>query len=102
MLNQALTNLILNAIQASPENEEIEISLKENEASITIHIKDKGVSKDLNDKIFEPFYTTKANGTGLGLSISKNIINAHNGSIKFESKDTETIFIVSFIKTQEI
>ena len=56
-------------------------------SGICIDIKDNGcgVSKELLDNIFQPFFTTKESGTGLGLAISRQIIEAHHGSISIES-----------------
>ena len=46
----------------------------------------KGIPKNLLEKIFDPFYTTKQEGTGLGLSITYSIIHRHGGEIKFQSE----------------
>ena len=63
-----------------------------------------GIRQNIKDKIFQPFFTTKptGQGTGLGLSLSYDIIKAHGGEIKVETKDgegSEFIIELSFTKT---
>ena len=64
--------------------------LEDREATITITISDNGngIPKNIVDKIFQPFFTTKPTGqrTGLGLSLSYDIVKAHGGNIKVETK----------------
>jgi len=88
MLYQAFLNIIINAMQAMPDGGEIRIETGLNGTFITIHIEDEGegVHKDVMDKIWDPFFTTKEKGTGLGLGIVKNIIEAHGGSIRIDNK----------------
>jgi ligand-binding sensor domain-containing protein/signal transduction histidine kinase len=71
----------------------VSVSTKKNDNHVVIKVKDNGngIPKDLVDKIFQPFFTTKptGEGTGLGLSLSYDIIKAHGGEIKVETKDGE-------------
>jgi two-component system NtrC family sensor kinase len=85
-LQQALINLLLNAIQASPTDGLITLScIKQNEQLI-FRITDQGpgISGQDRDHIFDPFFTTKGEGegSGLGLSISLGIIEYHQGSLE--------------------
>ncbi len=88
MLYQAFLNILINAMQAMPDGGEIRIETGLKDKSIIIHIEDEGegVHKDVIDKIWDPFFTTKEKGTGLGLGIVKNIIEAHGGSIRIDNK----------------
>lgn len=83
-LEMAFVNLILNAIQAIGNDQgKIEISLSEEENSVTISFENSGPSiseKDITE-VFKPLFTTKYQGTGLGLSGCKNIIEQHKGTI---------------------
>ena len=93
-LIQVLLNMIDNSIESIGENGIIIIdSDVTTDGSVSIQVKDNGSSNLDEDKIFEPFYTSKASGTGLGLSISQKIIQQHNGNIKLitSSKD-KTVF----------
>lgn len=83
LLEQALINLLLNAIYFSPQNGiiKIEISATNEHIKITIIDQGKGISEQAKEKIFQPFYTTKTSGSGLGLAIVNNIIKAHKGRI---------------------
>lgn len=89
MLQQVLVNVLLNAVQASSENEKILINAKERNEKLVIEIIDQGTGINGNDfsKIFDPFFTTKSEGegTGLGLSLSYGIIKHHGGSISIEN-----------------
>jgi two-component system NtrC family sensor kinase len=71
----------------------ISISTKRVDSKIEIHVKDNGTSipQKVVDKIFQPFFTTKptGQGTGLGLSLSYDIIKAHGGEIKVETREGE-------------
>jgi len=101
-LEQVFSNLITNALQAmratggnlilkvqtvhSPEGHSyVEISVADN---------GPGIPKELQERIFQPFFTTEQNGTGLGLAISKRIITAHKGNIRLNSFPGGTIFHV--------
>lgn len=94
-LNQVFMNILSNAIHAIEGKGVIFIStatqfLGEEKGAITISIRDtgKGMSKETQEHIFEPFYTTKSvgKGTGLGLSITKDIIDKHKGKIEVSSE----------------
>jgi two-component system NtrC family sensor kinase len=75
------------------------LTTKKLQNGIEISIKDNGngIPKEVQDKIFQPFFTTKptGEGTGLGLSLSYDIIKAHGGKLKLETKEnTFTEFII--------
>jgi PAS domain S-box-containing protein len=99
-LDQVLTNLITNAIQAMEEQESGILAIRvrpspDDPKFVDLHISDSGpgIPEDIRKRIFEPFFTTKGNeGTGLGLAISKRIIMAHHGKIECDSFPGGTLF----------
>ncbi len=100
-LEQVFTNVFLNAHHAMGDEGTITISIKlsQNRQYVEISVSDTGhgIPEEQFEKIFEPFYTTKTDGkgTGLGLSVVKNIIDAHHGYIRIESKiNIGTKFII--------
>ena len=93
LLKQCFQNLIQNSIEAMPRGGELNIRLGEKqitplEESIMVEISDTGygIPREIQEKIFNPFFTSKEKGTGLGLSLVKKIISLHHGKIEFESE----------------
>jgi signal transduction histidine kinase len=82
-IQQIFFNLILNAFDVMPGGGVLSIRAKDVENGIEIQFEDSGpgVSEDLRNNIFEPFYSTKDGGTGLGLTVSYNIVTAHGGTL---------------------
>ena len=98
-LIRIVNNLVKNATQATEleENPSIDVNVSSDTKKVTILVSDngKGISKEVEDLIFEPKFTTKTSGMGLGLGMIKNIIEAYEGSIYFESVLGEgTVFTV--------
>lgn len=93
-ITQVLINLIKNAIQALNDTHNPKISiiaqrLINNKTEISVIDNGYGVSQDLMEHIFVPFFTTKDNGGGIGLSLSKQIMRNHKGSIEVYSQPKE-------------
>lgn len=86
-LTQVFENLFLNGIQAMPEGGVLTISSDLNRGRVMISVADTGggFPKEIQEKIFEPLFTTKAKGIGLGLVISKTLVEAHGGTIEATS-----------------
>jgi two-component system, NtrC family, sensor kinase len=88
-INQVVMNLMVNAIDASPQGGKIVIKTGAEGEGVRLSVIDEGsgISPAIRDKIFDPFFTTKpiGVGTGLGLSISYGIVQEHGGSIEVES-----------------
>jgi len=98
-LLRMLTNLLENAKQAIPAEREglIEVTLKaeDGHALITITDNGHGISDEVAQRIFQPYFTTKSSGTGLGLAMTRKIIEFWKGSIWFESEEGKgTTFFV--------
>ncbi len=89
-INQVFLNLYLNAIESMGNSGKLTVTLATNvrKGGIKIQVEDTGtgIGKDDMTNIFDPYFTTKASGTGLGLAIVHNIIEAHNGDIKVDSR----------------
>lgn len=89
-LQQALTNLMLNGIQAMPDGGTLRVGALEAEGEIRVFVEDEGVgiSEGERERIFKAFYTTKepGKGTGLGLAVSDRIVKDHGGRILVESE----------------
>ena len=88
LMHRAFANLILNAVQAMPEGGTLTIAGSVYDHAIVIKVKDTGVGipAEIEEKLFTPLVTGKAKGTGLGLAVAKRIIDAHGGTITFESE----------------
>ena len=91
-LREVLVNLINNAMDAMPEGGCLSFRTWQNESNIFVGISDtgEGMSDEVKQRVFEPFYTTKREkGSGLGLSMSYSIIEKHEGEINIKSKEKE-------------
>lgn len=107
-IEQVFVNLIDNAIKYTKDSGKIEISLLEQQNSITVTVEDNGIgiAAEHLDRVFERFYrvdkarSRELGGTGLGLGIAKHIVQAHNGTIKIESQiEKGTRVLVTLPKT---
>ena len=102
LIEQVLINLVINAIDAvqHQSNPKITLSVFQNsQQQIIIEIRDNGMgmSDELMDKIFVPFFTSKPNGSGIGLSLSKQIMALHKGTITVNSVEKQgTAFQLRF------
>ena len=91
-MEQVIRNLEINAAHAMTDGGQLFLTTKlsKNDRYLELIIRDTGmgIPEDIKSKIFQPFYTTKAEGqgTGLGLLIVKDIVERHNGSVTIESK----------------
>lgn len=87
-IESVLVNIILNAFQAMGEKGSLVINVSEMGNYVNMVIKDsgKGIKEEDKNRLFEPFFSTKARGTGLGLAAAKIIIERHGGSISIDSK----------------
>jgi signal transduction histidine kinase len=88
LIRQALVNLLMNAVQASPSEAEVGVRTAAGPDGVEIEVWDRGrgITPWDMDRIFKPFYTTRHSGTGLGLSITREIVNRHGGRLEVESQ----------------
>lgn len=103
-LQQVLVNVILNAIQVSPENGSIQIKSYTDIDYVAVEIIDAGTGIEEHNmaKMFDPFFTTKAEGegTGLGLSVSYGIVKHHGGTIFVENNKVKGLRVVILLPLQ--
>jgi signal transduction histidine kinase len=109
-LRRVVLNLVGNSIDALEENRaehpRIEISVGDNLAGSEVWLKVRdngpGMDDETQQKVFRPFYTSKANGTGLGLAISRKLVDAHGGTIEIDSSPGKGCeFVLTFPKLEE-
>jgi signal transduction histidine kinase len=92
-LQQALLNLLLNAVDASPDFGHVSVEVKQCAKGIRIAIENEGpaIPSEAVPQIFEPFFTAKRGGTGLGLAIARSIAEKHGGDLILERNEEERI-----------
>lgn len=98
-IKQVVLNLARNGMEAMNEKGvlTLETRIVEDKVELCVHDTGPGIAAVKQEKLFEPFYTTKAKGTGLGLSMCLSIVERHNGTITVESEEGQgTTFKVAF------
>lgn len=99
---QVVINLLTNSINALKNTGQKQILIsaeaKENRTYIKITDNGRGIEKEIENKIFLPFFTTRSEGTGIGLTLSKNIIEAQGGYITHKSESGKTTFEICLIE----
>lgn len=85
---QIITNILQNALDASPKDSPVEITMNLNHGFIVLTIKDQGSGIEADDipRIFEPYFSRKSKGTGLGLALVKRLLDANHGFVRVKSK----------------
>lgn len=102
LLDQVMINLLVNAIEAIKDNPDPRITLSAylvNERQVEIKVADNGtgMAKEVVEKIFIPFFSTKKNGSGIGLSLCKQIVMLHKGNMQVQSiEGVGTAFFLRF------
>ena len=95
LMKQAILNVVINGVQAMPTGGVLTISAHLENGVIVAEVQDQGagIPKDMHDKVFELYFTTKKEGSGIGLAQTYQILQWHYGSVDFESAETTgTIF----------
>lgn len=89
LMKQALLNVVINGVQAMPHGGLLTIASRREDNLIVAEVSDQGggIPQDVQDKIFELYYTTKKGGSGIGLAQTYQILQWHYGSVDFESTE---------------
>ncbi len=88
LLHRAFSNLAFNALEAMPQGGRVTLRTRQNGNRAGIEISDTGpgMTKEECERLFTPYYTTKAQGTGLGLAIAQSVVSDHGGQIRVSSE----------------
>jgi signal transduction histidine kinase len=95
LMKQAMLNVVINGVQAMPQGGLLMISARQENNVAVAEVQDQGggIPKELHDKVFELYFTTKKEGSGIGLAQTYQILQWHYGSVDFESAETTgTVF----------
>ena len=90
LMKQAFLNVVINGVQAMPEGGVLTITTRVDNGTAVAEIQDQGpgIPKDMHEKVFELYFTTKKEGSGIGLAQTYQILQWHYGSVDFESAET--------------
>ena len=88
-LRRILTNLVINAVQAMPKGGKLTIRASQEDGKVLLSVEDTGlgIPEDVKPNLFKPLFTTKSKGQGLGLAVVKRLVEAQDGTIRFESQE---------------
>jgi two-component system nitrogen regulation sensor histidine kinase NtrY len=98
LLHRAISNLVLNAIDAMPQGGALTLGARAKDERVELRVADtgEGITPEECERLFTPYYTTKEHGTGLGLAIVQSVVSDHNGTIAVESRPGAGVtFVIS-------
>jgi two-component system, NtrC family, nitrogen regulation sensor histidine kinase NtrY len=101
LLHRAISNLVMNAIDAMPQGGTLTIRTRNEGRQVRVEISDtgSGLTEEECQRIFTPYYTSKQHGTGLGLAIAQSVISEHKGRISMQSRAGKgTTFVIELPK----
>jgi signal transduction histidine kinase len=89
-------NLLLNAVEATENHGDVEVTIHAENGTITIEVHDSGpgLSEEQQKHLFEAFYTTKPDGTGLGLAVSREFVEEMGGKLTYKNSPPGATFVV--------
>jgi signal transduction histidine kinase len=97
LLHRALSNLVLNAMDAMPKGGTLTLRTRNDDGKAVIEVSDtgSGLTREECERIFTPYYTSKQHGTGLGLAIVQSVVSDHGGRISVQSEPGKgTTFVI--------
>jgi two-component system nitrogen regulation sensor histidine kinase NtrY len=97
LLHRAISNLVLNAMEAMPQGGTLTLRTRDDDGKVLIEVADtgSGLTPEECERIFTPYYTNKQNGTGLGLAIVQSVVSDHGGRIHVQSEPGRgTTFVI--------
>lgn len=104
LLHRAISNLLLNAMDAMPQGGALTLRTREEDGKVLIEVADTGLgmTPEECERIFTPYYTSKQHGTGLGLAIVQSVVSDHGGRIRVQSQPGRgTTFVIELPKNAE-
>jgi signal transduction histidine kinase len=96
-IEQAVLNLVLNALEAMPEGGELSLRAAVEDGKLRVVVRDSGpgIPPEIQDHIFRPYFSTKDRGTGIGLTLAEKLIRQHRGQLDFRTTPGGTSFTIT-------
>jgi two-component system, NtrC family, nitrogen regulation sensor histidine kinase NtrY len=104
LLHRAISNLVLNAMDAMPQGGELRLRTRDKDHKVVVEVTDTGIglTPEECDRIFTPYYTSKQHGTGLGLAIVQSVVSDHGGTISVRSQPgCGTTFVIELPRNSD-